>query len=185
MTATQSRVTCASRSSLGPDWSLLGLKLGACSVPGAVSIRGDRARFSGTCLQTPSLSVCSHLAWGTAGFGSLNSGVPRPPLLSKASVGPRQLWLLPVPMNTSHRNDQGPSFSPQRSASTSHQGSAHICYSSKIQGFIGCLGSFGWFLLGARLSWERECDWLHFIDEETEALERSHLLPKVTQWGRK
>lgn len=38
MTTTQSRVACVPQSSLGPEWSLLGPKLGARLGPGPVSV---------------------------------------------------------------------------------------------------------------------------------------------------
>lgn len=46
-------VACAPPSSLGPDWSPSELKPGACSGPGPVSTRGDRACFSGIYLRDP------------------------------------------------------------------------------------------------------------------------------------
>lgn len=156
-------VACAPRSSLGPDWSPSELKPGACSGPGPVSTQGDRACFSGIYLRAPltpglGLELASALQ---------APGPPEPPLLSSASVCPQWLWLLPGPESTSHGDVLGSSFSPQRSASTSHQGSACTCYSSKTQGFISHVGSFGWFLVGAGGSRGNECDGLHFIDEET------------------
>lgn len=177
MTPTQSQVACGPRSSLGPDWSLLGPKLGACLHP-----RGQ-SPFSWHLSWGPSLCVCSHPAWGQSGLRLCRLRGLR------ASPSPHPLCLPSVALAT---------LCPQEHISQKCPGilifpskvSLHVppgfCPHLLFQQNSGVYQPHRFFWVVLARSWIKpgsECDWLPFIEEETEAFERLHLLPKVTQRG--